>query len=93
MNLKPLGDRLVIKKIEAQEKTKSGIVLPNSAQEQPQISEILALGDGITSDDKKKDTIKVGDKVIASKFSGTEVKLDGEEYTIIKLNDVLAIVE
>ncbi|MBS4536636.1 co-chaperone GroES [Clostridium sp. D2Q-14] len=93
MRIKPLGDRVVIKKIEAEEKTKSGIVLPNSAQEQPQISEVLAIGEGITGDDKKKDSIKAGDRVIASKFSGTEVKLDGEEYTIIKLNDVLAIVE
>lgn len=93
MKIKPLGDRVVIKKIEAEEKTKSGIVLPNSAQEQPQISEVLALGDGITGDDKKKDSIKVGDRVIASKFSGTEVKFDDGEYTIIKLNDVLAIVE
>lgn len=93
MNLKPLNDRVVIKKIEVKETTKSGIVLPTSAKEEPQISEVVALGPSITEDEKKKDKIKVGDRVIASKFSGTEVKLDGEEYTIIKLNDVLAIVE
>lgn len=93
MNIKPLGDRVVVKKVEAEEKTKSGIVLPNSAQEQPQMAEVLAIGPQITDDEKKKDQIKVGDKVITSKFAGTEVKLEGEEYTILKLTDVLAVVE
>ncbi|NMB28257.1 MAG: co-chaperone GroES [Tissierellia bacterium] len=93
MNLKPLGDRVVIKKIEAEEKTKSGIVLPSSAKEQPQMAEIVAIGADITNDEKKKDQIKVSDKVIFSQYAGTEVKIDGEEYTILKLNDILAVVE
>ncbi len=93
MNIKPLGDRVVIKKLEAEEKTKSGIVLPNSAKEKPQMAEVLAIGAGITEDDKKKDEIKVGDKVIFSKYSGTDIKMDGEELTVLKLNDILAVVE
>lgn len=93
MSIKPLGDRVVIKKIENEEKTKSGIVLPSAAKEQPQMAEVVAVGPDITNDEKKKDQIKVGDKVIFSKYSGTEVKLDGVELTILKLSDVLAIVE
>lgn len=93
MNLKPLGDRVVIKKIEVEEKTKSGIVLPSSAKEQPQMAEVLAIGNDILNDEKKKDQIKVGDKVIFSKYAGTEVKVDGEELTILKLSDILAVVE
>jgi len=93
MAVKPLGERVVIKMLEAEEKTKSGIVLPGSAKEKPQMAEVLAVGKGITSDEKKKDEIKVGDKVIFSKFAGTEVKLDGEELIIIKLADVLAVIE
>jgi len=93
MNIKPLGDRIVIKKVEVEEKTKSGIVLPGSAKEQPQIAEVVAIGSGITEDEKKKDELKVGDKVIFSKYSGTEVKMDGVEYTIVKLADLLAVVE
>ncbi|NLW40838.1 MAG: co-chaperone GroES [Tissierellia bacterium] len=93
MNLKPLGDRVVIKKVEAEEKTKSGIVLPSSAKEQPQMAEVVAIGADILNDEKKKDQIKVNDKVIFSKYAGTEVKIDGEEYTILKLNDILAVVE
>lgn len=93
MNLRPLGDRVVIKKVEAEEKTKSGIVLPGSAKEQPQIAEVLAIGEDISKDEKKKDQIKVGDKVIFSQYSGTEVKVDGEEVTILKLTDILAVVE
>ncbi|NLX61982.1 MAG: co-chaperone GroES [Tissierellia bacterium] len=93
MKLKPLGDRVVIKKIEAEEKTKSGIVLPSSAKEQPQMAEVIAIGPDILNDEKKKDQIKVNDKVIFSKYAGTEVKIDGEEYTILKLNDILAVVE
>ncbi|OLS03475.1 co-chaperone GroES [Tissierella creatinophila] len=88
MNLRPLGDRVVIKKLEAEEKTQSGIVLPSSAKEQPQMAEVLAVGAEI-----KNDEIKVGDKVIFSKYAGTEVKLDDEELTILKLDEVLAIVE
>ncbi|NLJ57703.1 MAG: co-chaperone GroES [Tissierellia bacterium] len=93
MTVKPLGERIVIKMTEVEEKTKSGIVLPGSAKEKPQIAEVLAIGSGITADEKKKDEIKVGDKVIYSKFAGTEVKIDGEELIIIKLADVLAVIE
>ncbi len=93
MNLRPLGDRIVIKKVEVEEKTKSGIVLPSTAKEQPQMAEVVAIGADITNDEKKKDQIKVGDKVIFSKYAGTEIKVDGEELTILKLTDILAIVE
>ena len=86
MNIKPLDDRVVIKKIEPEEKTKSGIVLPSSAQEQPQMAEVLEVG-------PKVEGAKKGDKVIFSKYAGTEVKLEGEEYTILKQHDVLAVVE
>lgn len=93
MKLRPLGERVVIKKVEAEDKTKSGIVLPGSAKEQPQIAEVIAIGEDISKDEEKKDQIKVGDKVIFSQYSGTEVKLDGKEFTVIKLEDVLAVVE
>ncbi|MDR7869408.1 MAG: co-chaperone GroES [Tissierellaceae bacterium] len=93
MNLRPLGDRVVIKKVEVEEKTKSGIVLPSSAQEQPQMAEVVAVGSEILNDEKKKDQIKVGDRVIFSKYAGTEVKVDGEELNILKLSDILAVVE
>ncbi len=93
MSLRPLGDRLVIKKVEVEEKTKSGIVLPSAAQEQPTMAEVVAVGDEITNDEKKKDQVKVGDKVIFSKYSGTEIKVEGEEVIILKLSDVLAVVE
>lgn len=92
MNIRPLGDRVVIKKIEAEEKTKSGIVLPTSAQEQPQLAEILAVGNAVTEGENKVD-LKVGDKVIFSKYAGTEIKIDGEEVTILKATDLLAVVE
>lgn len=88
MNLRPLGDRVVIKRVEAEEKTQSGIVLPSSAKEQPQMAEVLAVGEEI-----KNNEIKVGDKVIFSKYAGTEVKLDNEELTILKLDEILAVVE
>ncbi|HLS53708.1 MAG TPA: co-chaperone GroES [Tissierellaceae bacterium] len=91
MNLKPLGDRLVIKKVEVEETTKSGLIVPDSAKEKPQIAEVLALGDKILEDEKNQ--LKVGDKVIFSQYAGTEIKMDGEEVTILKLNDILAIVE
>jgi len=94
MNIKPLGDRVVIKKIEAEETTKSGIVLPGSAKEKPQMAEVVAVGPGGVVDGKEiKMELKVGDKVIFSKYSGTEVKFDGQEYTILKQDDILAIVE
>jgi len=93
MNIKPLGDRVLIKAIEAEETTKSGIVLPGTAKEKPQMAEVVAVGSGILNDDKKKNEIKKGDKVIFAKYSGNEIKLDGKEYTILKLNEVLAVVE
>ena len=93
MNLRPLGKRVVIKKVEVEEKTKSGIVLPSSAKEQPQMAEVIAVGTEILNDDKIKDEIKVGNKVIFSKYAGTEVKIDNDELTILKLDEVLAIVE
>ena len=94
MNIKPLGDRVVIKMIEAEETTASGIVLPGSAKEKPQMAEIVAVGPGGIVDGKEVTMqVKVGDKVITSKYAGTEVKFDGVEYTILKQNDILAIVD
>jgi chaperonin GroES len=94
MNIRPLGDRVVIKKLEAEETTKSGIVLPGTAKEKPQEAEVVAIGPGGIVDGKEvKMEVKVGDKVIISKYSGTEVKLDGEEYTIVKQDDILAVIE
>ncbi len=90
MNVKPLADRVVIKMLEAEETTKSGIVLPGSAKEKPQVAEVVAVGPGT---EEVKIEVKVGDKVLISKYSGTEVKLDGEEYTIVKQGDILAVVE
>lgn len=94
MKLRPLGDRVVIKKVEAEETTKSGIVLPGSAKEKPQVAEVIAVGPGGVVDGKEvKMEVKVGDKVIFSKYSGNEIKMDGEEYTILRQDDLLAIVE
>lgn len=93
MNLRPLGDRVIIKKIEAEEKTKSGIVLPSTAKEQPQMAEVIAVGVEIDKDEKTKDQLKVGDKIIFSKYAGTEIKVDNQEVTILKFSDVLAVVE
>lgn len=94
MKLKPLGDRVVIKKVEAEETTKSGIVLPGTAKEKPQVAEVIAVGPGGVVDGKEvKMEVKVGDKVIFSKYSGNEIKMDGEEYTILRQDDLLAIVE
>ena len=94
MKLVPLGDRVVLKQLDAEETTKSGIVLPGQAQEKPQQAEIVAVGPGGMVDGKEiKMEVKVGDKVIYSKYAGTEVKLDGEEYIIVKQNDILAVVK
>ena len=94
MKLKPLGDRVVVKMTEAEETTKSGIILAGAAKEKPQVAEIVAVGPGGMVDGKEvKMEVKVGDKVITSKYSGTEVKYDGVEYIIVKQNDILAIVE
>ncbi|MCT8976321.1 co-chaperone GroES [Clostridium sp. CX1] len=94
MRIRPLGDRVVIKRIEAEETTKSGIVLPGTAKEKPQEAEVMAVGPGGVVDGKEiKMEVKVGDKVLFSKYAGTEVKMDGEEYTILRQDDILAIVE
>ena len=94
MKLRPLFDKVVLKKVEAEETTKTGIILPGSAQEKPQMSEVVAVGPGGMVDGKEVVvTLKVGDKVIVGKYSGTEVKLDGVEYTIVSQSDVLAVVE
>lgn len=94
MKIKPLGDRVVIKMLESEETTKSGIVLPGSAKEKPQVAEVVAVGPGTVVDGKEiKMEVKVGDRVLTSKYSGTEVKFDGQEYTILKQGDILAIVE
>ncbi len=90
MTIKPLQDRVVVKMVEAEETTKGGIILSGSAKEKPEVAEVLAVGDG------KNDvtmTVKKGDKVLISKYAGTNVKLDGEEYIIVKMDDILAVVE
>ena len=94
MNIKPLGDRVVIKVMEGEETTKSGIVLPGTAKEKPMQGEVLAVGSGEVVDGKRVPLeLKVGDKVIYSKYAGTEVKMDGNEYLIVRQSDILAIVE
>ena len=94
MKLKPLADRVIIKMAEAEETTKSGIILTAAAKEKPEVAEVLAVGPGGTVDGKEVVmTVKVGDKVITSKYSGTQVKIDGEELTIVRQGDILAIVE
>ena len=94
MTMKPLADRVVIKMVEAEEKTKSGIILAGSAKEKPQVAEVVAVGPGGNVDGKDVTMyVKAGDRVITSKYSGTEVKMDGVEYTIVRQSDILAIVE
>jgi chaperonin GroES len=94
MTLKPLFDKVVLKQVEVQETTKAGIILPGSAQEKPEMAEVVAVGPGgIIDGNEVKMTLKVGDKVITGKYSGTEVKIDGEEYTIVKQSDILAVLE
>jgi len=94
MKIRPLGDRVVIKRLEAIETTKSGIVLAGTAKEKPQEAEVVAVGPGGIVDGKEiRMEVKVGDKVLFSKYAGTEVKMDGEEYTILKQDDILAVVE
>lgn len=90
MNIKPLMDRVVIKMTEAEETTASGIILAGSAKEKPQVAEVVAVGPGKEGIEMQ---VKVGDKVLVSKYSGTDVKVDGQEYTILKMEDVLAVVE
>lgn len=94
MKLVPLGDKVVLKQLEAEETTKSGIVLPGQAKEKPQQAEVIAVGPGGMVDGKEVDMqVKVGDKVIYSKYAGTDVKLGEDEYVVVKQNDIVAIVE
>ena len=93
MKLKPLADRVVIKRVEAEEKTKGGIILTSAAQEKPEVYEVLVVGPGgLVDGNEVKMEVKAGDKVIMGKYTGTTVKLDGEEYTIVRQSDILAIV-
>ena len=94
MKLYPLQDRVVVKLVEAEETTKGGIILTAAAKEKPQVAEVVAVGPGIPEGEHKVVMeVKVGDKVITSKYAGTEVKMDGQEYTIVKQSDILAIVK
>ena len=94
MTVKPLGDRVVIKNVEAEETTKSGLILTSAAKEKPQMAEVLAVGPGGLVDGKEvKMEVKVGQKVIYSKYAGTEVKLDGQELILVRQSDILAVVE
>lgn len=95
MNITPLGERIVIKVLESEERTKSGILIPDTAKEKPQMGEVKAVGSGKMLENGQKVAldVKVGDKVLFAKYAGTEVKLDGEEYMVLKESDVLAIVK
>jgi chaperonin GroES len=95
MNLKPLGDRVVVKPLEEEERTKGGIVLPDVAKEKPQHGEVLAVGPGALTEDGKRlpMDVKVGDRVLFAKYAGTEVKIGDEEYLILRQSDILAVVE
>lgn len=94
MKIRPLADRVVIKKLEAEEKTASGIVLPGAAKEQPQMAEVIEVGSGGVVDGKEiVMELSVGDKVIFQKYAGTEVKIEGKEYTILRQSDILAVIE
>ncbi len=94
MKLRPLLDKIVVKRTEAEETTKTGIILPDSAKEKPEVFEIIAVGPGGVVDGKEVNvTLKVGEKIIMGKYSGTQVKLDGVDYTIVSQSDILAVVE
>ena len=94
MTMKPLGDRVIIKNMEAEETTKGGIILTSAAKEKPLMAEVIAVGPGGLVDGKEiKMEVKVGEKVIYSKYAGTEVKMDGQDYIIVRQSDILAIVE
>ena len=94
MKLKPLADRVVLKQIEAEEKTQGGIILTSAGQEKPEIYEVIVVGPGgVVDGNEVKMEVKAGDKVIMGKYTGTTVKLDGEEYTIVRQSDILAVVE
>jgi len=95
MNLVPLEDRVIVKRLEAEDKTKGGIILPDTAKEKPQKGEIIAVGSGKMLEDGKKQSmsVKKGDKVIFASYAGTEVQIDGEEHLIMKEEDILAVIE
>lgn len=94
MKIKPLLDKVVLKEVEVLETTAAGILLPGSAKEKPQISEVVAVGPGgVVNGERVEMTVKPGDKVITGKYTGTQVKLDGTEYTIVSVSDILAVVE
>ena len=94
MTIKPLADRVVVKQAEIEETSKGGIILPGSAKEKPQVAEVVAVGPGgMVDGNEVKMLVKVGDKVITSKYAGTEVKCDGIEYSIVRQSDILAVVE
>ncbi|NMM65447.1 co-chaperone GroES [Clostridium sp. P21] len=94
MNIRPLGDRVVIKRVEAEETTKSGIVLPGAAKEKPQEAEIVSVGPGgLVNGKEVKMEVKVGERILFSKYAGNEIKIDGVEYTILKQDDILAVIE
>lgn len=94
MNLKPLADRVILKAVEAEETTKSGLILTGTAKEKPQVAEVLAVGPGIAEGENKVVMeVQVGDKVIMNKFGGTEIKLEGETYIVVRQADILAIVK
>lgn len=93
MKIKPLGDRVVIKRVEVEEKTTSGIILPGAAKEKPQVAEVVEVGSGIYDGKEIKMELKKGDKVVFNKFAGTEIKLEGEEYILIRQDEVLAVIE
>jgi chaperonin GroES len=95
MKVKPLQDRLVVKRIEEEEKTKGGIIIPDAAKEKPQEGRVVAIGDGkvLESGQKVALSVKVGDKILFGKYSGTEIKIDGEEHLILREDDVLAVIE
>lgn len=94
MNIKPLGERIVLKVLESEERTQSGILIPDTAKEKPQMGKVIAVGPGKVMDNGQRSPldVKVGDKVLFAKYGGTEVKLDGEEYMVLKENDIFGIV-
>ncbi len=95
MKVKPLQDRLVIKRLEEEEKTKGGIIIPDAAKEKPQEGRVIAVGEGkdLESGQRSPVSVKVGDKILFGKYSGTEIKIDGEEHLILREDDVLAVIE
>ncbi len=95
MKVKPLHDRVIVKRVDEEEKTKGGIIIPDTAKEKPVEGEIIAVGDGKVADDGKKIAleVKAGDKVLFGKYAGTEIKIEGEEYLIMREDDIIAIIE